>query len=110
MFTKAFLTFYCSFVLLCLCMNYRLLCHISAEYGGIDTSYLNHCLVMEEMSRISGAIALSYGAHSNLCVNQIAKNGNTEQKEKYLPKVGTIGYLLRSVKYCSWVTILGYGS
>ena len=59
------------------------------------------------MSRISGAIALSYGAHSNLCVNQIAKNGNAEQKEKYLPKVGTIGYLLELIKYRD--RILGYG-
>lgn len=42
---------------------------------------------MEEMSRVSAAIALSYGAHSNLCVNQISKNGNEEQREKYLPKV-----------------------
>jgi len=50
-------------------------------------SYLEHCLVMEEMSRVSAAIALSYGAHSNLCVNQISKNGNEEQKAKYLPKV-----------------------
>ena len=42
---------------------------------------------MEEISRASGAIGLSYGAHSNLCVNQISKNGNEEQKEKYLPNV-----------------------
>lgn len=49
--------------------------------------YLDHCIVLEEMSRISGAIALSYGAHSNLCVNQICRNGNEEQKQKYLPKV-----------------------
>ncbi|KAF6032352.1 hypothetical protein EB796_009373 [Bugula neritina] len=57
------------------------------EFGGTDMSYLEHCLVMEEMSRVSAAIALSYGAHSNLCVNQISKNGNEEQKAKYLPKL-----------------------
>lgn len=49
--------------------------------------YLEHCIVGEEMSRASGAVALSYGAHSNLCVNQIVRNGNEEQKEKFLPKV-----------------------
>ena len=50
-------------------------------------SYLDHCIVMEEMSRVSASIALSYGAHSNLCVNQIVRNGSEEHKEKYLPKV-----------------------
>ena len=50
---------------------------------------MDHCIVVEEMSRFSGAIALSYGAHSNLCVNQIASNGTEAQKEKYLPKVNT---------------------
>ena len=49
--------------------------------------YFAHTLVMEEMSRIAGGIALSYGAHSNLCINQIVRNGNEEQKEKYLPKL-----------------------
>ena len=49
--------------------------------------YTEHCIAMEEISRASGAIALSYGAHSNLCVNQIVRNGNDKQKEKYLPKV-----------------------
>ena len=63
------------------------------EYGGSEGSYLDHCLVMEEFSRGSGSIALSYGAHSNLCVNQIVRNGTDEQKEKYLPKV----YLPRSL-------------
>lgn len=57
------------------------------EYGGLGRGYLDHCLVMEEISRASGSVALSYGAHSNLCVNQIVRNGNAEQKEKYLPKV-----------------------
>lgn len=58
-----------------------------ADYGGTEATYLEHVLAMEELSRVSGAIALSYGAHSNLCVNQISKNGNEEQKAKYLPKV-----------------------
>ncbi|XP_067937963.1 isovaleryl-CoA dehydrogenase, mitochondrial-like isoform X2 [Watersipora subatra] len=58
---------------------------VSDEFGGTGATYLQHCLVMEEMSRVSAAIALSYGAHSNLCVNQIAKNGSEEQKNKYLP-------------------------
>ena len=61
--------------------------YISAQYGGSEMSYLEHCLVMEEMSRASAAIALSYGAHSNLCVNQIVRNGTEAQKDKYLPKV-----------------------
>ncbi|XP_046361516.1 isovaleryl-CoA dehydrogenase, mitochondrial-like isoform X2 [Haliotis rufescens] len=58
-----------------------------SEYGGSDMSYLDHCLVMEELSRASAAIALSYGAHSNLCINQIVRNGNEEQRKKYLPKL-----------------------
>ncbi|KAJ3138780.1 hypothetical protein HK100_012318 [Physocladia obscura] len=57
------------------------------KYGGQDMGYLAHCLVMEEISRSSGSVALSYGAHSNLCVNQIVRNGNEAQKEKYLPKL-----------------------
>lgn len=57
------------------------------EYGGTDMGYLAHTLIMEEMSRVSGSIALSYGAHSNLCINQIVRNGNAEQREKYLPKL-----------------------
>ncbi|KAJ3297425.1 acyl-CoA dehydrogenase NM domain-like protein [Rhizoclosmatium globosum] len=57
------------------------------KYGGQDMGYLAHCLVMEEISRASGAVALSYGAHSNLCVNQIVRNGNEAQKEKYLPRL-----------------------
>ena len=59
------------------------------EYGGASMGYLDHCIAMEELSRASGAIALSYGAHSNLCVNQINRNGNESQKEKYLPKLCT---------------------
>lgn len=60
---------------------------VSEEYGGVDLGYLAHVIVLEEISRASGSIALSYGAHSNLCVNQIYRNGTTEQKEKYLPKL-----------------------
>lgn len=57
------------------------------KYGGANLGYLEHVLAMEELSRASGAIALSYGAHSNLCVNQIVRNGSEAQKTKYLPKV-----------------------
>jgi isovaleryl-CoA dehydrogenase len=57
------------------------------QYGGQDMGYLAHTIVMEELSRASGSVALSYGAHSNLCVNQIVRNGSEEQKSKYLPKL-----------------------
>jgi isovaleryl-CoA dehydrogenase len=57
------------------------------EYGGAGMGYLAHCVAMEEISRGSGAIGLSYGAHSNLCVNQISRNGTAEQKTRYLPKL-----------------------
>lgn len=57
------------------------------DYGGTGGSYLDHCIINEEISRASGSIALSYGAHSNLCVNQISRNGTEEQKQKYLPKL-----------------------
>ncbi len=57
------------------------------EYGGAGLGYLAHAVVMEEISRASGAVGLSYGAHSNLCVNQINLNGSQEQKAKYLPKL-----------------------
>ncbi|TYO98598.1 isovaleryl-CoA dehydrogenase [Geothermobacter ehrlichii] len=60
---------------------------VSEEYGGAGMSYLHHVIAMEELSRASAAIALSYGAHSNLCINQIFRNGNEEQKRKYLPKL-----------------------
>uniref|UniRef100_A0A8B9KKX5 Isovaleryl-CoA dehydrogenase, mitochondrial n=1 Tax=Astyanax mexicanus TaxID=7994 RepID=A0A8B9KKX5_ASTMX len=59
------------------------------EYGGTGLGYLDHVIVMEEMSRASAAIALSYGAHSNLCINQLVRHGNTKQKEKYMPKLIT---------------------
>ena len=55
------------------------------EYGGLGLGYLQHCVAMEEVSRASGSVGLSYGAHSNLCVNQIARNGNETQKARYLP-------------------------
>ncbi|KAG1360153.1 hypothetical protein G6F62_000240 [Rhizopus arrhizus] len=57
------------------------------EYGGLGLGYFEHTMVMEEISRASGSVALSYGAHSNLCVNQIVRNGNETQKQKYLPKL-----------------------
>lgn len=60
---------------------------VSEEYGGAGCGYLAHAIAMEEISRASGAIGLSYGAHSNLCVNQIFRNGTATQKQKYLPKL-----------------------
>lgn len=60
---------------------------VSEEYGGAGLGYLEHVIAMEEISRASASIALSYGAHSNLCVNQIYRNGNEAQKQKYLPKL-----------------------
>ncbi len=60
---------------------------VDEEYGGAGLGYLAHCVAMEEVSRASAAVGLSYGAHSNLCVNQISRNGNDEQKRKYLPKL-----------------------
>jgi len=58
---------------------------VEEEYGGTSMGYLAHVVAMEEISRASAAVGLSYGAHSNLCVNQIRRNGSTEQKGKYLP-------------------------
>ncbi|HAT8315309.1 TPA: isovaleryl-CoA dehydrogenase [Legionella pneumophila] len=60
---------------------------VSEEYGGANMGYLAHAIAMEEISRASASVGLSYGAHSNLCVNQIFLNGNNEQKQKYLPKL-----------------------
>ena len=60
---------------------------VEEEYGGSDLGYLAHVVAMEEISRASASIGLSYGAHSNLCVNQIRKNGSVAQKKKYLPKL-----------------------
>jgi isovaleryl-CoA dehydrogenase len=58
---------------------------VEEEFGGSDMGYLAHVVAMEEVSRACSAIGLSYGAHSNLCVNQLAKNGSAEQKRRYLP-------------------------
>ena len=60
---------------------------VSEEYGGTNMGYLAHMVAMEEVSRGSSAVALSYGAHSNLCVNQIFRNGTPAQKQRYLPKL-----------------------
>ncbi len=60
---------------------------VEEEYGGSGLGYLEHCIAMEEVSRGSAAVGLSYGAHSNLCVNQIRRNGSESQKRRYLPKL-----------------------
>jgi isovaleryl-CoA dehydrogenase len=60
---------------------------VPEEYGGANMGYLAHMVAMEEISRASASVGLSYGAHSNLCVNQIRRNGNEAQKKKYLPKL-----------------------
>ncbi len=60
---------------------------VSEQYGGADMGYLAHMVAMEEISRASASVGLSYGAHSNLCVNQINRNGSAAQKAKYLPKL-----------------------
>ncbi|HKF72584.1 MAG TPA: isovaleryl-CoA dehydrogenase [Stellaceae bacterium] len=60
---------------------------VEEEFGGTGMGYLAHCVAMEEVSRGSAAVGLSYGAHSNLCVNQIRRNGTAAQKHKYLPKL-----------------------
>ena len=60
---------------------------VEEEYGGSGLGYLEHVVAMEEVSRGSAAVGLSYGAHSNLCVNQLRRNGSEEQKRKYLPKL-----------------------
>jgi len=60
---------------------------VSEEFGGVDMGYTAHVIAMQEISRASASVGLSYGAHSNLCVNQIHRNGNQAQKEKYLPKL-----------------------
>src|SRR6201991_4189181 len=58
---------------------------VEEEYGGSGLGYLEHCVAMEEISRASASVGLSYGAHSNLCVNQIRRNGSEAQKRRYLP-------------------------
>ncbi|WP_019644565.1 isovaleryl-CoA dehydrogenase [Novispirillum itersonii] len=60
---------------------------VEEEYGGAGLGYLEHVVAMEEISRASASVGLSYGAHSNLCVNQIRRNGTAEQKKRYLPKL-----------------------
>jgi len=60
---------------------------VEEEYGGAGLGYLEHCIAMEEISRASAAVGLSYGAHSNLCVNQIRRNGTAAQKRAFLPKL-----------------------
>jgi isovaleryl-CoA dehydrogenase len=60
---------------------------VPEDLGGAGMGYLAHCVAMEEVSRASAAVGLSYGAHSNLCVNQISRNGSAEQRRRYLPKL-----------------------
>jgi isovaleryl-CoA dehydrogenase len=60
---------------------------VEEEWGGAGLGYLEHCIAMEEISRASGAVGLSYGAHSNLCINQLRMHGSAEQKRRYLPKL-----------------------
>ena len=74
---------------------------ISEEFGGVDMGYLAHCVAVEEISRANAAIGMSYGAHSNLCINQIYRWGNEQQKNKYLPKLKANG-LLRMVTTKVW--------
>ncbi|MGJ3261438.1 MAG: isovaleryl-CoA dehydrogenase [Rhodospirillales bacterium] len=62
---------------------------VEDEFGGAGMGYLEHCVAMEEISRASASVGLSYGAHSNLCVNQIRRNGTQDQKERFLPKLIT---------------------
>jgi isovaleryl-CoA dehydrogenase len=60
---------------------------VEEEFGGLGLGYLDHAIAVEEVSRASGSVGLSYGAHSNLCINQIRRNGSDEQKKRYLPKL-----------------------
>jgi isovaleryl-CoA dehydrogenase len=66
---------------------------VEPEYGGVGLGYLAHCVAMEEISRASAAVGLSYGAHSNLCVNQLRRYGTEVQKQRYLPKLVSGEYL-----------------
>ena len=66
---------------------------IEEQFGGVNLGYLAHTVVMEEISRASASVGLSYGAHSNLCANQIRRFGNDEQKQKYLPGLVSGQYL-----------------
>ena len=60
---------------------------VAEEYGGSALGYLAHIIVLEEISRVSASVGLSYGAHSNLCLNQLERNGTAEQKARYLPEL-----------------------
>ena len=71
---------------------------VEEEYGGLGLGYLEHVVAQEEVARASASVGLSYGAHSNLCVNQIRRWGNDEQKTKYLPPLISFGRYLR---FCS---------
>ena len=73
---------------------------VPEKYGGAGLGYFEHVLFYEEISRASGSVALSYGAHSNLCVNQIRRNGTEEQKLKYLPKVGVPWLTCHGASWC----------
>src|SRR3954468_1728478 len=66
---------------------------VEEEYGGSAMGYLAHIVAMEEISRASASVGLSYGAHSNLCVNQLRRNGSAAQKKKYLPKLVSGDYV-----------------
>lgn len=66
---------------------------VPESYGGVDMGYVAHMVAMEEISRASASVALSYGAHSNLCINQIKRNGDEAQKQKFLPKLLTGEYI-----------------
>ncbi|KAF7237873.1 hypothetical protein EG68_11223, partial [Paragonimus skrjabini miyazakii] len=65
------------------------------KYGGINHGYLSHCVAMEEISRASGSIGLSYGAHSNLCVNQLVRHASEDQAQRYLPGVSSVIHKFR---------------
>src|SRR6185436_12466793 len=60
---------------------------VEEQWGGLGLGYLEHCVAMEEISRASASVGLSYGAHSNLCINQIRRWGSDEQRRRYLPKL-----------------------
>ena len=60
---------------------------VEEKWGGLGLGYLEHCVAVEEVSRASASVGLSYGAHTNLCINQIRRNGNDVQRAKYLPKL-----------------------
>ena len=75
---------------------------VPGEYGGSDMGYLAHLVAMEEISRASGSVGLSYGAHSNLCVNNLYANGNEAQRKKYLPTSSSPYFLLSvAIRPCS---------